>query len=129
MPADVTPAWYWSKGLHDAIITKQECLFYTSHENGSYYKNCLRLHIDATHAMFDTSLLTINLYNYKILSEDFDLSGFWWIADTVQLDGPKYVLRIAVQNPKEDRIFLVRFTHCEVEHGNQDVEPCFSTAD
>lgn len=36
MPADVTPAWYWSKGLHDAIITKQECLFYTSHEEYAY---------------------------------------------------------------------------------------------
>ena len=84
------PAWYWVKGLHDAHITLAEAFEfpfdydrYTRKKN-TYDRNCLTLTLDAAGAMFDTSVKTIRLYNYKYLSPDAMLEGhgtLWWIGD------------------------------------------------
>lgn len=115
MSSDFFPQWYWTRGLHDATIVKVEHIDTMHHSSGKYYQNCLRLHLDTKIALFDTTISTINFYNYKILSNDIDLTGAWWLSDTIRTIGTKYLLEIQVQNQRKIQTCSVRFTHCEVE--------------
>ena len=112
------PDWYWSRGLHDAMIvgTAEIALDYDYTERDPD-RNCFVLRLDAEQAMFDTSVKEIRLYNYKILSPDVKLdahSGAWWIWDRLCRENRKYVLEIRVGEPSRQFSFVIRFDRAEV---------------
>lgn len=84
------PDWYWTHGLHDAKIvlaTKKE-----SDWNGD---NCLILKIDCEGTLFEADITEIRFYNYKIRTNDFDVSwlnGAWWLSDEISKKGNNYFL-------------------------------------
>lgn len=70
--------------------------------------------------MFDTAVKEIQLYNDKIVSEDWDLQGrktIWWLADRLTKRDDRFVLVIDMQDfdsdPKEFTC-AVRFERAEV---------------
>lgn len=118
------PDWYWALGLHDAKILSAAAL-----ELPPDWKaqpplyNCLELALDAKGAMYDQKVQKISLYNYKILTPDFDLrqlSGAWWLGDelTAEADG-KYRLQLTFQvfETAHERNYTVdiRFAKAEVK--------------
>ena len=63
-------SFYWENGLHDAdIIDFKEITFNYNVKDKNPIRNCLELIIDSSHALFNTRIKGIKLYNYKILSE------------------------------------------------------------
>ena len=113
------PAWYWPRGLHDAIIVqvlrcdRPQCI------DGTYYHNSLTLSLDPRNALWDTTVSTITMLNYKVLSDDFDPTGCWWVSDTLRQVDSKYLLNIQLGNYEKhkagNKTYTVRFTHCIVE--------------
>lgn len=113
------PAWYWPRGLHDAIIVqvlrcdRPQCI------GGTYYHNSLTLSLDSRGALWDTTVSTITMLNYKVLSDDFDPTGCWWVSDTLRQVDSKYLLEIQLgsyeKHKTENKTYTVRFTHCIVE--------------
>jgi len=89
-PGSDIPEWYWTSGLHDACITsiepqKLEIDFSQPEENR--VKNTLSLKIDASNALFDTSVKEIIFINYKIITGNIELPGkkkIWWLGDRIQ---------------------------------------------
>ena len=107
--------WYWEKGLHDAQITEKVVLDYNSAAmRGENYQNGLELKIDAAGAMFDTSVKALRFYNYKELTQDADITGCWWISDSLTKSDKKYILEIALMNKKQRIKYKIRFEACEV---------------
>ena len=121
------PAWYWVKGLHDAHITLVESFEFPfdydryTREKNPYDRNCLTLTIDASGAMFDTSVKAIRLYNYKYLSPETALEGhgtLWWISDRLTDCGDHFELEIDLYDSEafpEDFTVKVKFDRAEVE--------------
>ena len=76
-----TPSWYWTNGLHDAkILSVTPLELPPDWKSPTPRYNCLEFAIDAKGAMFDQRVRKITLYNYKILTPDFELyklSGAW----------------------------------------------------
>ena len=113
------PAWYWPWGLHDAIIVqvlrcdRPQCI------DGTYYHNSLTLSLDPRNALWDTTVSTITMLNYKVLSDDFDPTGCWWVSDALHQVDSKYLLNIQLGNYEKhkagNKTYTVRFTHCIVE--------------
>jgi hypothetical protein len=121
------PDWYWVRGLHDAHITLVESFEFPFDYNrftldkNNYDRGCLILTVDAAGAMFDTSVKTIRLYNYKYLTPDITLEGhgtLWWIADRLTICGDRFELEIDLYDgesfPKEFTV-RIRFDRAEVE--------------
>ena len=121
------PDWYWVKGLHDAHITLAEVFEFPfdynrfTREKNSYDRSCLTLTVDASGAMFDTSVKVIRLYNYKYLSPDATLEGhgtLWWIGDRLTVRDGRFELEIDLYDgeafPKEFTVGI-RFDRAEVE--------------
>ena len=121
------PDWYWVKGLHDAHITLAESFEfpfdydrYTRGKN-TYDRNCLTLTLDAAGAMFDTSVKTIRLYNYKYLSPETAPEGhgtLWWIGDRLTVSDGRFELEIDLYDGAafpEELTVRVRFERAEVE--------------
>lgn len=113
------PAWYWPWGLHDAIIDQAIRCDRPQWIDGTYYHNSLTLSLDPRNALWDTTVSTITLLNYKVLSDDFDPTGCWWLSDTLRQVNSKYLLEIQLGNYEkhkaENKTYTVRFTHCIVE--------------
>ena len=113
------PAWYWPWGLHDAIIDQVLRCDRPQWIDGTYYHNSLTLSLDSRNALWDTTVSTITLLNYKVLSDDFDPTGCWWLFDTLRQVNSKYLLEIQLENYEkrkaENKTYTVRFTHCIVE--------------
>ena len=64
------PAWYWEKGLHDAIIKNITlCPLNYDYTQKNPIRNYLLIEIDSSHALFDSTIKEIKLFNAKILSE------------------------------------------------------------
>lgn len=122
--SQITLAWYWEHGLHDAKILSASALELEPDWKALTLRyNCLELALDASGAMFDQKVQKITLYNYKLLTPDFDLgnlSGAWWFGDTltVEADG-KYRLELHYQVPgshyARDYTVEIRFSEAEVE--------------
>jgi hypothetical protein len=121
------PDWYWVKGLHDAHITLAEAFEFPfdynrfTREKNSYDRSCLTLTVDASGAMFDTSVKVIRLYNYKYLSPDAMLEGhgtLWWIGDRLTISDGRFELEIDLYDGEgfpEEFTVRVRFDRAEVE--------------
>ena len=76
--------WYWKNGLHDAEIKKIQ------HVDVEYdfslknpIRNILIIDLDSRNALFDTSVKSLEFYNYKLIQDIDDIIGFWWIKDEV----------------------------------------------
>ena len=127
-PAD-PPDWYWAFGLHDAHITLVEAFEFPfdynrfTREKNAYDRSCLTLTLDASGAMFDTTVKSIRLYNYKYLSEtSFEGRGtLWWISDRLTLREGHYELEIDLYDseafPKEFTV-RIRFDRAEVDRSS-----------
>ena len=118
------PAWYWVRGLHDAhILSATPLELAPDWQSPAPRYNCLELAIDAKGAMFDTQVRKIALYNYKILTPDFDLrklSDVWWYGDTLTTEEKgKYRLQLCYQvvgsHYERDYTVDIRFAEAEVE--------------
>ena len=116
MKQNVSPGWYWHRGLHDARILSTEAVElpydYTQRDP---IRNCFKLHLDPSQALFDTAVKTINLFNYKILRDDTPggLAGCYWKQDSLDFRNGKYRLELTVWNKHELR-FVIQFGHAEV---------------
>lgn len=114
------PDWYWKKGLHDAEVTHVEIK-----ENPTDYRhrNSLFLHLDASQAMFDTDVASIELRNYKILLDESPIGGYpdsgiagcYWMQDVLTWEKDKYILDIILLG-EDDFHFIVRFEDAKVIH-------------
>lgn len=102
------PKWYWKKGRHDAIVTGvSTCEFeYNSTIRAS---NCVEIRLDASQAMFDTSVKAIRSYNCKVLTPGLDIAGMWWVKDRLSSEGDKYLLEIELGSPKNAVPFCPAF--------------------
>ena len=110
------PHWYWHRGLHDArILTTEEIELPYDYTQRDPVRNCFRIHLDASQAMFDTTVKSISLFNYKILRDDTagGLAGCYWKQDTLEFRNGKYRLELSVLG-KSDLRFVIRFGHAEV---------------
>lgn len=124
---DGAPDWYWKRGLHDAVILAVEELEFIPDWNEKHpRRNCLVLRLDSRHALFDTTVKRISLYNYRIAelkrnaAEPVALDAFtgvYWLGDRIkQLEDGKYVLEIECTDSRGDLIRLaVKFEFPEIE--------------
>ena len=110
----LSPEWYWKKGLHDAHVVgiSSQVFRYDSILRASNY---VEIKLDASQAMFDTTIKTIKLYNCKVLTPEFDIEGMWWVRDKLYTSGEKYVLEIELRSLKIQCNYVLRFDYCEVE--------------
>lgn len=106
--------WYWDHGLHDANIvsvTKKE-------SNLNPDDNCLILKIDCDGALFEADITEIRFYNYKIKTNDFDISllnGGWWLSDELCDKGNHYLLELKFDTIKcKTKVIQIAFTRAEV---------------
>ena len=103
------PAWYWTRGLHDAIV-----LSVISREN------CLEICLDSTDAMLERDIKKISLFNYKIQTPEVtlgDLENTWWLRDSLQtLSNHRYLLEIIFESGRRKRKrFAVLFKTASIE--------------
>lgn len=110
----LSPEWYWKKGLHDAHVLKLSIQSF-GYDPILRASNCVEIKLDASQAMFDTSIKSIKLFNCKVLTPLLDIEGMWWIRDRLYTDAEKYVLEIDLQSHKNQHNFILRFDHCKVE--------------
>ena len=100
------------KGLHDAVVLKSQIINFNE---GEPFKNCLILEIDASHAMFDTSVKTIKFYNFTI-NYNVSLDYIWWLGDELEVLSPNsYKLTLNFGNFLDDNSLVICFEHAEVE--------------
>lgn len=110
----IYPEWYWKKGLHDAHVLRiSEHIF--GYDPILRASNCVDIKLDASQAMFDTSITAISFFNCKVLTPELDIEGMWWIRDRLYADAGKYVLEIDLQSPKNQHRFILRFDYCKIE--------------
>jgi hypothetical protein len=108
------PEWYWSLGLHDAniiLVTKKE-------SNWNPDDNCLILKIDCNGALFEADITEIRFYNYKVKTNDFDMSllnGGWWLSDEITKKYDRYLLDLEFATAKcKTKHFEIIFQRAEV---------------
>ena len=107
------PDWYWTRGLHDAQVTHVE---FKEDPTDFRHRNSLVLHLDATQALFDTGIASIELRNYKILLDESPIGGYpedgiagcYWMQDVLTWENSKYILDIVLLG-EDDFHFRVRF--------------------
>ncbi len=108
------PEWYWTYGLHDANIISAT----NTESNWSPNDNCLILKIDCEGAMFETDITAVHFYNYKIKTNDFDVSllkGGWWLSDEITKKGDHYLLDLKFDTAKSKTKHLeIVFQRAEV---------------
>ena len=112
----MSPDWYWHRGLHDALIlrTEESDLPY-DYTQRNPVRNCFRIHLDASQAMFDTAVKSISLFNYKVLSTPASgLAGCYWKQDVLRSEKGKYVLELTALGETHVQ-FVIRFEYAEIE--------------
>jgi hypothetical protein len=121
------PAWYWMRGLHDAHVILTEAFEFPfdyncfTKEKNRYDRNCLTLTVDASGAIFDTSVKSIRLYNYKYLTDSTLLEErgtLWWISDRLTVCDDHYELEIDFQDSEhfpKDFTVKIKFDRAEVD--------------
>ena len=109
------PVWYWIYGLHDAKIYKISCFeMEYDHKKKNTRRNCFELLLDASRAIYDTQVTCIRLFNYKILSGNADVSGQWWMEDSLNISGRKYLLKLTTSDCKANQELVILFDDAEV---------------
>ena len=111
------PSWYWAKGLHDAqIICKLPCIIDYSHLSKSnlQIRNGLEICLDSSKAMFDSTIKLLRFYNFKEITPDIDIDGWWWESDSIKKVGSKYILEINIFRLMSRRKYIIQFETCDV---------------
>ena len=117
------PLWYWTRGLHDALILRTEAIDLSyDHTQRNPGRNCFQIHLDASRAMFDTSIRCIKFFNYKILLDDSSFGGYedggingcYWMQDILKYENGKYVLELTALG-EDDFKFIILFDDAQVE--------------
>ena len=80
------PEWYWSRGLHDAIVKSVHLKeFSFNPRDKNQIRNSLIIEVDSRCAMYDTTICTIRFININKKALDnrelSSLIGSWWIKD------------------------------------------------
>lgn len=92
MSTNITPDWYWSKGLHDAqIISYQTIELDYDYKQKNPYRNCLEIKLNPTHALMDNKVSSIKFYNFKCNNLQ-GLKDSWWMEDELTYNNKKYLL-------------------------------------
>ena len=80
--------------------------------------NCLILKIDCEGALFEADITEIRFYNYKIKTNDFDMSllnGGWWLSDELCDNGNDYLLELKFDTAKcKTKVIQISFKRAEV---------------
>lgn len=111
-----SPTWYWTKGLHDAVIRKISfrTLNY-DYRQARPIRNYLIMELDSRNALFDIEIVAIKFYNAKVVAGDTDICGYWWLNDELSCEVKKYTLTIHVAKKKgEDALLQISFDSAEV---------------
>ena len=117
------PIWYWTRGLHDAMILHVETMDLPyDHTQPKPIRNCLKIYLDSSMAMFDTSVRCIKLLNYKILLDDSahggyeggGIEGCCWMQDILKYENGKYILEITALG-EDDFKFIILFDDAQIE--------------
>ena len=109
------PVWYWEKGLHDAIIKNITlCPLNYDYTQKNPIRNYLSIEMDSGHALFDSSIVEIKLFNAQILSEKNSYCNYWWVKDTLDMINGKYILQIDVESAKGKNTIIIKFENAEV---------------
>ena len=119
----VHPAWYWSKGLHDAVLVKKTAVQTPGSIGDVYFQNYIVFQIDAACAMFDTAVTEIIFYNCKELSGDCTIDGWIWKTDELSRDSDKYLLSIVFRQGMETKTYRIRFRSCVVRKKEDETAP------
>ena len=107
------PQWYWHLGLHDAKILKVNEIEYDFDYTAPNPKiNCLEIFLDSQSALFDKEVSVIRFYNYKLHGK---ILGKWWMRDSLEKDGDKYVLKLTTARVKDEIVSTIKFDFAEVE--------------
>lgn len=108
------PEWYWTHRLHDANIISATL----KQSDWNTDDNCLILKIDGDGAMFESDITEIRFYNFKIKTNDFDLSllnGGWWLWDELQEKGNRYSMLLKFDTAKcKTKVLEFTFYRAEV---------------
>lgn len=103
MENTVKPDWYWSNGLHDAVIKDYflVSLNYNYREKNPK-RNYFALIIDSSNALWTTSIKMIKFYNVNNSPISIDARGWWWVNDQLEFDVTrnKWKLDICIANSR-----------------------------
>lgn len=117
------PEWYWKRGLHDAHILRTEALaFDYDYTQRNPARNGLKIHLNASDAMFDTTVTCITLLNYKVLLDESAnggyeagcIAGCYWMQDTLKYENGKYVLELVLLG-EDDFKYVIQFENAEIQ--------------
>ena len=108
-PDQQLPDWYWTRGLHDAIVLSV-----------SEKDTCLEICLDSKNSMLERDIQKILLFKYQIQTPEIppeDLTNIWWLRDTVEtLPDHRYLLEIIFETCKGKRKrFAVVFQKAQIE--------------
>ena len=116
---NIVPDWYWSHGLHDAIILSVSEIPCQANRK---IKNCLQFSLDSSHALMTQAIRKISFYNYKILTPEIDINELrqpWWMNDRlIRMPDGRYQLCIDLESTKRKhrhRQFCLEFEFADVE--------------
>ena len=94
MSTNITPDWYWSKGLHDAkILSYQIIELDYDYKQKNPYRNYLEIKLNPTHALMDNKVASIKFYNFKCNNLQ-GLNDAWWMEDELIYNDKKYLLSL-----------------------------------
>ena len=115
--------WYWTRGLHDAEILRTETMELPyDFTKQPPIRNCFKIHLNSSGAMFDTSIKCITLFNYKILLDESDKAGYagggldgcYWMQDILKFDRGKYILELTALG-EDDFQYVIQFENAQVD--------------
>jgi len=115
------PDWYWTHGLHDAVIlSASELQLNPDYKEKKPKYNCLEIALDSKNAIYERGIKKICLYNYKIKTPDIDINSIdkpWWISDTLRvLENKHFLLDTEIEASDGSRVnFIVEFEFSETE--------------
>lgn len=114
-----SPAWYWTGGLHDAqIVSVEQLQLPYDYKERNPIRNSMKLLLDSSQALHDTTIKSITLLNYKVMTSDIELKNCYWLQDVLTFENGKYILNITVTDCRKHDIFTVGFENAIVERSH-----------
>lgn len=114
------PEWYWKHGLHDAeILSVEELDLPFDWKVKNPPRNCFVMHLNSSGALYECTVKTISLYNYKIKTPEIDLNALdklWWLRDEITESGGVHTLKIIFEDSSgHEYRFVIAFENVVVE--------------
>ena len=109
------PEWYWIRGLHDACIIGIVEYDINRIKEQKWISNEIIITLDASKALWDTSIQSIVFRNAKLIDDGGFVPGkTWWFGDEIEEENNKYQLTICIDKLKEKGKIIIRFEECVV---------------